>query len=44
MPNNEPQPPIKENPMTIKNPTPTPSGTQVEDFGNGITIKWYVYK
>ena len=28
----------------IKNPTPKPSGTEVEDFGNGIVIKWYVFK
>lgn len=30
--------------MTIKNPTPTPTSTQVEDFGNGIYIVWKVYK
>ena len=30
--------------MTIKNPTPKPSGQKVENFGNGIIIKWNVFK
>lgn len=30
--------------MTIKNPTPKPAGQEIEDFGNGIIIKWNVYK
>jgi hypothetical protein len=30
--------------MTIKNPTPKPTSTEVEDFGNGITITWNVFK
>jgi hypothetical protein len=34
----------KETTMTIKNPTPKPSGQEIENFGNGIIIKWNIFK